>query len=1056
MSHVIFCQECGTRFDEGASNCRNCGAPHPRTAETEIVEAPQTADATALKALTAELAEALAPKLQLLRPLGQGGMGTVFLARDPDLKRLVVVKVLSPEFAHHEQARRRFEREAESAAAVAHPNVVGVYQVGRLPHSGTSYFVMQYVDGQTLADAFPLGTVVPVPRARRIVCEVAAALAAAHARGLVHRDIKPANVMVERDSDRVIVLDFGISAAIGPERRATDGTKLTQVGTSIGTPQYMSPEQAAAEELTDRSDVYSLGVVAYELLAGRELFEEKAPMALAAAHINKTPAPIATIRSDLDAPFAQLVDRCLAKSPSARPSAEEVVRSLGAAAGPVIEWPPPGLDALHGLGTRLSRALMVVVAAALVFFALLFHPPTFGSAQWISGELSDLWFAVGGGCCESRQVSGPIPRWDPTPAWQFLLALLVIAEAALAAFALVQAYRVYALVLRARRSGYPVRICLDVAFDSHRDTAALVNGGGAFASLDAALRARVRRWRRERAAIVALAAPVTVVLMFAWLMFAGSGSAHSERVISASAFALLLVPLGGALVASALLAAREGSVVPHARLTWRQWLVRQRQPLVIRDVAMNWLRGTDETAPARIARDRWLLASGHGVLGLLLLCMVLMMALVAYVAFSASMTVALHRGTVSQWQDGQRPWKSVTWHQVDSAVRALGVLPAAMPPDSEATATVVRLMMGVYRPSDEESLLWSAAKGALPVAMPGYREMASKNGGEWNVGFRFRSVMTFRARESNLFATFFTSQRVMRQAIERNVASSAFQAWRRFARATPPPPVWYFAPEFGGLESASVLGHSDRLYRVAEVIRATALGEILLAAERGDRASALAAAGELLEAGLTLGREPVPEVAYDGRLVVSDGILALRFLAQRAGDQGLEARVSAVGELMSRQKGRLDSWTPILILSDPGSASAGVALAGMNPAYTATPLEPDDRWTMIAAIAPAFCLSPREVLLGLDRRRSVALESALGKQADLPRTDEWIRATLRRLKQLRDDPGSAAESADGVPAKRAATPWPLRPLGWVGLGAMRERITFCRQQAWYSRWGAPG
>src|SRR3989338_3612952 len=147
-------------------------------------------------------------------------MGTVFLARDPALKRSVAVKVLSPSLAHDPNARRRFEREAEAAAAVSHPNVVSIYQVGRLARSGTSYFVMQYVQGRGLEDLLKAHGPLPEAKARRIVGEGASALATAHARGQVHRDIKPANILVEQDTERVVVLDFGISAAIGPARRA--------------------------------------------------------------------------------------------------------------------------------------------------------------------------------------------------------------------------------------------------------------------------------------------------------------------------------------------------------------------------------------------------------------------------------------------------------------------------------------------------------------------------------------------------------------------------------------------------------------------------------------------------------------------------------------------------------------------------------------------------------------------------------------------------------------------------------------------------------------------
>jgi serine/threonine protein kinase len=185
---------------------------------------PDRHDFEDLKGVRKELEQALAPGIEILRPLGRGGMGAVFLARDRALKRQVVIKVLSPEMARDKTAAQRFAREAEAAASVWDPNVVGLLQVGQLPRSGTSYFVMQYVSGPTLAQACPIGIKMLQARCRRIVGEIASGLAAAHARGLVHRDIKPSNVILEGPTERAVVLDFGISAAAGPEGRAASGS----------------------------------------------------------------------------------------------------------------------------------------------------------------------------------------------------------------------------------------------------------------------------------------------------------------------------------------------------------------------------------------------------------------------------------------------------------------------------------------------------------------------------------------------------------------------------------------------------------------------------------------------------------------------------------------------------------------------------------------------------------------------------------------------------------------------------------------------------------------
>src|SRR5687767_6644424 len=212
--------------------------PPPGTTVPMFVS-PDRTEFDDLAGIRKELEVALAPGIEILRPIGRGGMGAVFLARDVALKRQVVVKVLSPDRAEDATAVQRFAREAESAAAVSHPNVVGVHQVGVLPKSGTSYFVMQFVDGPSLDQASPMGSKMLQARCRRIIGEVASALAAAHSRGLVHRDIKPGNVILEGPTERAIVVDFGISAAAAPE----PSTRLTATGTSIGTPEYMSPEQ---------------------------------------------------------------------------------------------------------------------------------------------------------------------------------------------------------------------------------------------------------------------------------------------------------------------------------------------------------------------------------------------------------------------------------------------------------------------------------------------------------------------------------------------------------------------------------------------------------------------------------------------------------------------------------------------------------------------------------------------------------------------------------------------------------------------------------------------
>ena len=226
----------------------------------------------AAQAIADELRGALAPGIQVLRPLGAGAMGLVFLGRDPLLKRFVAVKVLSPQLAGDSIARARFVRESEASAAVTHPNVAAIYVVGELPGSGTPYYVMQFIEGRSLAEEIAGGGATSELRAKRMIGEIASALEAAHARGLVHRDMKPANIMIEAESDRPVVLDFGISAVLQRDGMPADA-RLTSAGSYVGTPTYMSPEQAVGEPVTGQSDVYGLGLIAFELLSGRPPFD---------------------------------------------------------------------------------------------------------------------------------------------------------------------------------------------------------------------------------------------------------------------------------------------------------------------------------------------------------------------------------------------------------------------------------------------------------------------------------------------------------------------------------------------------------------------------------------------------------------------------------------------------------------------------------------------------------------------------------------------------------------------------------------------------------------
>ena len=248
-------------------------------------------------------------------------MGEVYLARDEHLDRDVAVKLLSPDAASDPLATERFRREARAASAINHPNIVTVYDVGEA--EGTWYIAMELVQGQTLARA--RGTPWPIARAGDVLAQCATALAVAHDAGIVHRDIKPENVMV-RDDGYVKLLDFGLARLMPAER--TETSRLTEPGKVLGTMEYLSPEQAAGEPVGAASDVFSLGIVAYELLSGRHPFHAATQIATLGAILTREAAPISTLRADVPSALEALIGGMLNKAPDRRPTAGDVVAAL--------------------------------------------------------------------------------------------------------------------------------------------------------------------------------------------------------------------------------------------------------------------------------------------------------------------------------------------------------------------------------------------------------------------------------------------------------------------------------------------------------------------------------------------------------------------------------------------------------------------------------------------------------------------------------------------------------------------------------------------------------
>ncbi|HKT61140.1 MAG TPA: protein kinase [Gemmatimonadales bacterium] len=276
------------------------------------------------KPLAARLGEALGDAYTIEGEVGRGGMGVVYRARDERLQRRVAIKVLPPELAFQKDIRERFTREAQTAAKLSHPHIVPIHTVGE--GQGLVYFVMGYVDGESVAARIRRRGKLPVEEARRIMSEAADALSAAHALSIIHRDIKPDNILLEGSRGRVMVTDFGIAKALS----STSGATLTGAGVAIGTPAFMSPEQAAGErEIDGRSDVYSLGVVSYQMLTGELPFTAPTVAGILMKQITEPAPDLRGRRPDVPEDLALAVSRCLEKDPENRwPSADALRRAL--------------------------------------------------------------------------------------------------------------------------------------------------------------------------------------------------------------------------------------------------------------------------------------------------------------------------------------------------------------------------------------------------------------------------------------------------------------------------------------------------------------------------------------------------------------------------------------------------------------------------------------------------------------------------------------------------------------------------------------------------------
>lgn len=302
--------------------------------------------------------DALSDRYAIERELGRGGMGTVYLARERRLDRLVALKVLPAEFAAVPDLRERFLRETRLAAGFSHPNIVPVFTVEE--SDNVLAFAMGFVEGESLAARVARDGPLSRRDIVRLLQDVGYALAYAHGRGVVHRDIKPDNIMIERATGRALVMDFGIARAITP---VSETAGLTRVGEVVGTPEYMSPEQASGDAVDGRSDLYSLGLVAWFATTGRTAMSGESTQRILVRQLTEAVPSVTAFRSDLPKALSDVIDTCCAKEPSARfQTAEALVEALDATQLATPEIPV----AIRLLAPELTAAATRAVVAFLL------------------------------------------------------------------------------------------------------------------------------------------------------------------------------------------------------------------------------------------------------------------------------------------------------------------------------------------------------------------------------------------------------------------------------------------------------------------------------------------------------------------------------------------------------------------------------------------------------------------------------------------------------------------------------------------------------------------
>ncbi len=343
-------------------------------------------------------------RYQVQSRLGRGGMATVYLAHDPSIGRDVAIKFLHASLCEDDEYRMRFLREARAAGGLSHPNIVVVHDVGEIDNR--PYMAMELITGATLSDTLQKSRVLPIRDAVVMGLQLARALEYAHARGIVHRDIKPGNIMVLADGQTIKVADFGIA-----HMDDGSGEQNTVVGAVMGTPQYMSPEQTRGDKVDGRSDLFSAGIVMYQMLAGERPFRGESLVAVATKIANEEPPPLNQKRPDVPATLRRVVDRCLAKQPSQRyQTGQELADALLKVLGDIDETARERAKP-HIVPLRVKWALMMglIVAVVMGLTATIITQRQYAAMM---GQVSDYGASLARFIAAQNAVSVLGDEWD--------------------------------------------------------------------------------------------------------------------------------------------------------------------------------------------------------------------------------------------------------------------------------------------------------------------------------------------------------------------------------------------------------------------------------------------------------------------------------------------------------------------------------------------------------------------------------------------------------------------------------------------------------------------